>query len=144
MMTLKQYALSFVGQPYLWGGDDPINGFDCSGLVQEILASVGLAPPVDMTAQGLYNHFEPTSASNCSGLGAIVFYGKSVTQITHVAFCIDQYRAVGANGGGSKSVDRASAAKMNAFVKLRLIDYRADRVAILKPRYATIGEFFPK
>jgi len=27
---------------YLWGGDDPLAGFDCSGFVIEILKSVGI------------------------------------------------------------------------------------------------------
>ncbi|MFC1535727.1 NlpC/P60 family protein, partial [Candidatus Neomarinimicrobiota bacterium] len=35
-------AFHFVGLPYLWGGDDAVAGYDCSGLVIEILKSVGL------------------------------------------------------------------------------------------------------
>ncbi|MDF1545096.1 MAG: NlpC/P60 family protein [bacterium] len=35
-----QTALSYLGRPYRWGGDDP-SGIDCSGLVVECLKSVG-------------------------------------------------------------------------------------------------------
>ncbi len=29
-------ALSMIGRPYVWGGDDPSEGFDCSGLVHYV------------------------------------------------------------------------------------------------------------
>jgi cell wall-associated NlpC family hydrolase len=139
MELLLRYALSFVGLPYIWGGDDPILGFDCSGLVQEILASAGMDPPGDQTAQGLYNFFEKTSAYNKYGLGALAFYGESVTKITHVAFMIDTYRVVEAGGGGSSSKTANDAAKLNAYVRVRLVKHRKDLVAVLKPTYSPIG-----
>jgi len=54
----KAYSLLFVGNWYKWGGDDP-SGFDCSGLVIEVLKSVGVLPRVgDWTADDLYRRFE--------------------------------------------------------------------------------------
>lgn len=35
-----QYALNFVGTPYVWGGNDPKHGIDCSGLVQQMYGEV--------------------------------------------------------------------------------------------------------
>src|SRR4030042_825630 len=50
-----RYAWGFLGLPYRWGGDDPIKGFDCSGLIVELLQGVGLLPHgTDLTASGLY------------------------------------------------------------------------------------------
>lgn len=50
-------ALSYLGTPYIWGGDDP-SGFDCSGFVIECLKSVGLlSENEDFTADGLYRKF---------------------------------------------------------------------------------------
>jgi cell wall-associated NlpC family hydrolase len=57
MDLLIQYAMSFIGVPYRWGGSNPITGFDCSGLVQEILKSVYMDPPGDQTAEALYQYF---------------------------------------------------------------------------------------
>ena len=36
------YIKRFIGRPYSWGGDDPMSGFDCSGLIHETLQAVGL------------------------------------------------------------------------------------------------------
>lgn len=135
MDFIIQYAMSFIGTPYRWGGDDPIHGFDCSGLVQEILASVGADPVGDQTAQGLYDHFAPIS-EKVRGPGALAFYGKSIREITHVVFMVSEEIAVGANGGGSKTVNEDEAAKSNAFVKLRPVEYRKDLVAIVMPDYS--------
>lgn len=45
-----RYAQSFIGVRYYWsdgthqqaGNDDPVLGFDCSGLISEVLRGVGL------------------------------------------------------------------------------------------------------
>lgn len=139
MELLKLYALRFVGTPYTWGGDDSIYGYDCSGFVQELLASVGMDPPGDQTAQGLFNHFEKNAKWNSYGIGALAFYGKSVTQIIHVAMMLDQWRIIEAGGGGSKTLTREDAAKHNAYIRIRHIKSRPDLVAVLKPQYVTIG-----
>ena len=39
------WALSQIGTPYVWGGETPGVGFDCSGLVQAAYAVAGVALP---------------------------------------------------------------------------------------------------
>lgn len=112
-----------------------MSGFDCSGLVQEILASVGMDPPGDQTAQKLYDFFVKPSVVGVRRAGALAFYGKSVTQITHVAFMIDGLRVVEAGGGGSRTLSEADASAQNAFVRMRMVDHRTDLVATLLPPY---------
>jgi cell wall-associated NlpC family hydrolase len=135
---LVEYALTFVGKPYRWGGDDAIEGFDCSGLAQELLASVGMDPPGDQTAQGLYNYFEGRGERNVYLAGALAFYGDSVTKITHVAVLMDQYRVIEAGGGGSKTTSEAAAAAQNAYVRLRPVNHRDDLIAVIRPRYPMV------
>ena len=139
--VLYDYCLSFLGKPYIWGGDDPIIGYDCSGLVQEILHSVGaLDTNDDLTAQGLYDYFEHKAPHmiGCQ-FGALVFYGESVLKITHVAFGLDAYRIIEAGGGGRSNINPSDAAANNAFVRIRPVGRRVDKVAVLKPQYVEIG-----
>lgn len=128
MKALYDYAKSFIGQPYRWGGDDPINGFDCSGLCQEILASCGMDPVGDQTADALYRVWK-TKGTQQRTLGALAFYGTEA-KVTHVAFMIDSNRIVEAGGGGSKTLTREDAASQNAYVRIRPVDARKDLVGV--------------
>lgn len=129
------YAERFIGKPYIWGGDDPIRGFDCSGLVQEILAAVGLDPAGDQNAEALYQYFKVHGkVCEVAEAGALAFFGKGPVA-THVAFCIDGSRMVEAGGGGSKTLTEADAIKQNAYVRIRPVDRRKDIRGYLMPLY---------
>ena len=132
--TLVKYAYQFVGLPYRWGGDDTIDGFDCSGLVQELYASIGFDPPGDQTAQALYEHFKSVSHEKLLKPGALAFYGKSEDKITHVAMFIDEKRIIEAGGGGSHTQTKEDAAIQNAYIRIRPYDRRKDLVATLYPK----------
>lgn len=43
--NVVDYALQFVGNPYVWGGTDLINGADCSGFVQSVYDYFDIALP---------------------------------------------------------------------------------------------------
>lgn len=133
IMTI--YSISLLGRPYIWGGDDPVRGFDCSGLVQEILASGGFDPRSDQTAQGLYDILsrdhklltKKEDIQTCS----LVFFGKSSSEISHVGFAVNKWQMVEAGGGGSRTLTEDDAIKQNAYVRIRPISARFDFVAAI-------------
>lgn len=125
----------YLGTPYRWGGDDPMAGFDCSGLVQEILASLGEDPPGDQTAQSLHDHFLARPRRSIALCGSLAFFGSSVGAISHVGFCISPEVMLEAGGGGSATTSLEQAVKQNAYVRLRPISSRRDLVALILPEY---------
>ena len=123
------YALLFVGVPYKYGGDNPLTGLDCSGLVLESMRGAGLNLP-DMRAQDLYNQMSKQE-TNLLCRGCLLFFGKSAGQISHVAIALDNRRMIEAGGGDSTTVDLETAKKQNAFVRIRPI--RKDLVGVIMP-----------
>ena len=140
MKYLIEYALTFIGKPYIWGGDDPMIGFDCSGLVQEILSSVGMDPAGDQTADALYRHFMSEPHTTQSKAGSLAFFGQK-PRVTHVGFLIDSWRMLEAGGGGARTKTAADAAAQNAYIRIRPVSNRSDLIGIIRPNYK-IGDPF--
>ena len=136
--VLYDYAMRLVGLPYRWGGDDTLDGFDCSGLVLELLKASGAyaAHGADTTAAGLYQlfsglpHGEPV-------FGSLAFYGRDA--VSHVAFCLNESDMLEAGGGGHKTLTKDDAAKQNAYVRIRPIKSRNDLVGFRAPPYPWKG-----
>ena len=136
-MTLSEYALNFIGRPYIWGGDGSGKcggGFDCSGLVLECLWAFGILPNGDLTAQGIYDILYNQLIWSTPGNGKekpddILFFGKDDKHITHVAIAIGNDLMVEAGGGGSKC---NTAATSTGMVRVRPISWRKDLVAVLR------------
>lgn len=124
----KKIAFSFLGKPYIWGGDDPIKGFDCSGFIIEILKSVGALPRSgDWTAQGLYDFYideDKECAKSFPDEGVLVFWCNSNGKMVHVEFCLDTEYSIGASGGSSTVRTELEAVAKNAYVKVRPINSR--------------------
>lgn len=136
MDNLIKYAMSWIGVPYKWGGEN-FNGIDCSGLVRQILKSVGRCPSYDLTAYGLYNYFlkdENGYQLDKPQAGALIFFGDG-EKIRHTGFAIDGWRMIEAAGGTRNIVTHADADAANAFVKISIINSRNDYYAALMPHY---------
>lgn len=134
-MLLTDYAKTFLGKPYLWGGSTPLIGFDCSGLCLELLKSVGLAPLSDMTAQSLYEHLKANGSASTLAEGAFCFYGKSTSQVSHIAYMINAQQIIEAGGGDSHTVDFEHAIQQEAFVRIRHYMHRKDLLEVIMPFY---------
>lgn len=135
-MTLSEYAQKFIGRPYIWGGDGSGKcggGFDCSGLVLECLWALGILPHKDLTAQGIHDaiidksgHVVPRPYVQEND---VLFFGKDVKHITHVAIAVGGGLMVEAGGGWSKCKTLATSTGM---VRVRPISWRKDLVAVLR------------
>lgn len=136
--VVLEYAFSFLGTPYRWGGDDPLTGIDCSGLALEVLKAAGIFKgSYDTTAQGLYTELllRGSTLTKQPEELCFAFYGKSDKEINHVGVCVSPTHIIEAGGGGSKGIDMKTAAEANAYVRIRPIDHRSDIVGVLKPKF---------
>lgn len=128
-----EYIWKFIGTQYRWGGNTPMTGFDCEGIVSEALEAVGLVPDkADYRAQGLFDRFKNRGVS-IPKKGCLVFYGKNTNTITHVSMCVDDFHVIEAAGGGSSTTNTADAVRRLAFVKIRPMARRQDIVAFIDP-----------
>jgi len=127
-----EYLCHFIGLPYIWGGNDPILGFDCSGLMVEVLQAIGLIPHrSDFSAAELYNKFK--NGALATGYAGCLVFWMSNTHISHVEMMIDDLHTVGASGGGSATLTIQDAIRADAFVKMRPLGYRGDTYLIVDP-----------
>lgn len=126
---------SYLNTPYRWGGDDPLEGVDCSGLVLEGTRAVGLTErEKDYKAHELlhvkFRDLPRATIESELKRGMLVFWNGADGRVRHVeivwaVWMLAGTRAlvltIGASGGGSRTTDRAEAARANAYVKIRRI-----------------------
>ncbi len=129
------YCEQYLGRPYIWGRNGP-DAFDCSGYAQWVLNALGIDPPADQSAQALFDHVSKTEHGTAAdpGCGCLVFYGAHARGISHVAVCLDSNDVIEAGGGGRSTTNRVIAWFKRAKVRIRQLDYRPDRVDVLRPK----------
>lgn len=130
-----ELALTYVGVPYFWGGSSPMRGFDCSGLVVELLKSVGcIGGSSDYTSQGLHGLAIKRGVAKLDTTkihkADILFFGSSPNKVTHVAIALTPLLMVEAGGGNSSTTNINRAIEQSAFVRIRPIANRNDLVGV--------------
>lgn len=126
-MKLIDYAKSFIGTRYKWGANGG-GAFDCSGFVQEILASQGFDPDGDQTAQQLYDKLGAMGYKNQILTNSVLFFGESSRKITHCAFHIGNSLMIEAAGGGSNTDSESDSIRDAGMVRIRPILSRMDLI----------------
>lgn len=111
--AIVNYALQFVGNPYVAGGTSLTNGADCSGFTQSVFRDCGISIPRDSRSQAAGGVEVPLSAIQP---GDLLFYSDGGA-INHVALYI-----------GNGQVVHASTAKTG--IKISSYNYRTPCKAV--------------
>lgn len=92
-------AERFVGIPYRWGGENVVDGMDCSGFVRAVYNLCGVNIPRTSAEQ-----FRAGDTVNREELadGDIVFFGSSTATINHVGIYVGKGRFVHAPRRGDE------------------------------------------
>jgi len=78
-------AERFVGIPYRWGGNNVVDGMDCSGFVRAVYNLCGLSIP--RTSRDQYKAGDAVVKDNLMD-GDLVFFGSSADNINHVGIYV--------------------------------------------------------
>ena len=82
---IVNYALQFVGNPYVWGGTSLTKGADCSGFTMSVMAKFGVSLPHYSGSQAKMG--KAVTSGNMRP-GDLIFYAGSGGQVNHVAMYI--------------------------------------------------------
>lgn len=82
---IVNYALQFVGNPYVWGGTSLTNGVDCSGFTMKVLGKFGISLPHYSGSQAKMGRAVSSSEMRP---GDLIFYTNSRGVVNHVAMYI--------------------------------------------------------
>lgn len=97
---LVSYALQFVGNPYVWGGNSLTNGCDCSGFVNQVYKHFGFSMP--RYSQAFKNVGQPVAFENIKAGDIVVYPGHVAIYIGNG--CIVEAQSSRAGITSSRSV----------------------------------------
>ena len=129
-------AMQYLNVPYCFGGNNPLIGIDCSALVQLPLRKLSVIKDHDHSAQMIHDELILSDhTSSEPEMDCILFFGRSVDKISHIAIALNSEIMIeAASGGPSVTLEQHAIAKQ-AKVEFNRIDRRNDLVASIKVTY---------
>ncbi len=109
---IVNYALQFVGNPYVWGGNSLTNGCDCSGFVHQVLAHFGISSPRYSQSFALYG--TAVSRSDIQAGDVVVYSGHVAIYIGNG--CIVEAQSTRAGITSNRSVDCSTILAIRRYV----------------------------
>lgn len=88
----------FIGRGYVWGGNNPSTGFDCSGLVQWSYGQAGISLPRTSSQQYLASHKISKSEAKA---GDLVFFSYG-SGVAHVGIYLGNNQMLNSQSSGVK------------------------------------------
>jgi len=117
---------NFLGIGYAFGGKSPDEKFDCSGLISECLKAYNLLPyNALLNSQMLYDTLKDFGINSEIKKDSLLFFGRSVDEIDHVAICMNEWQMLEAAGESRKPTLKGS-------VRVRPIAIRKNLVAVVR------------
>ena len=126
--SVTRTARRWVGAPYLWGGVTP-GGVDCSGLVQAVFWTHGVAMPRDSDMQSqVGTQIDPGEDFSLLNPGDLLFFSETTARVSHVAISLGGSHIVhsGLSNGGVEVNDLMGDRELET--RLRSVFTRAQRV----------------
>ena len=111
---LVAYATNLIGTPYVWGGNTPAQGLDCSGLLYYIQKKAG-SEVEDMTASG-YSTIGKKIDIGQKKPGDFLFFGRPVT---HCAIYVGNGYMIESRGGRKNTADNPGMGVVKSLVSRR-------------------------
>lgn len=97
--AIANYALQFVGRPYVLGGNGP-NVFDCSGLTKYVYAHFGISIPRTAYTQGYSGLGTKITSTGNLKVGDLVFF-NTLSHCKHVGIYIGNNKFVHAENSST-------------------------------------------
>lgn len=92
-------AISLIGTPYVWGGNTPDSGFDCSGLIVYVYNNSGIKLP--RTTSAMSSMKKPNVSRDSLKTGDLVFFATAGgRKVSHAGIYVGDGRFVHAPSTG--------------------------------------------
>jgi cell wall-associated NlpC family hydrolase len=129
--SLVAMARAQLGRRYRYGGESPARGFDCSGLVQYLLAAFDVRAPRTAARQAAFGTEVVRDTSRLRP-GDLLTFGSG-RRISHIAIYVGEGRMIHASSAARRvvetPVDRVPRGAIKPWQGVRRIVFAADSAA---------------